>query len=153
MLLLEPRKLGNELRSSAYRFADEVADRGRDVADRGRAAYYRMTSSRPDRVDELRTVAAFTVGALALIGVGYLVRRVVRSRVRSSDRAHSSSNGSDRSGRSSRRSAPERREEPTHELLARLDSPEAIERHNELVRQMHENARPSSERAAERSTR
>jgi hypothetical protein len=151
MFVLEPRKLGNDLRSSAFRFADEVADRGRDVADRGRAAYYRLTSNRPDPIEEVRAIAAFTVGAVALIGVGYLVTRLVRRRLSSSNRAHSR-NGSNRHGRSGRGSSLERREEPTHELLARLDSPEAIERHNEQVRQTHENARSSSERVTEHST-
>ena len=140
------------LRHSAYRirrnalsFADEVADRGRDVADRvadrGRRAYNRLTSNRPDPLDELRAVAAFAVGAAALIGVGYLITRVVRRR-----RAQSTLSPQRRPMGASEGG---RLEEPTHPLLSRLDTPEAIERHNERVRQMHENAGPPRERESD----
>lgn len=136
MLLLEPTRLGNEIRRNAISFADQVADRGRDVADRGRSAYNRaynrITSNRSDPMDEIRAVATFAVGAAALIGVGYLITRVVRSRrAKSTLRPQRRPSGNREVGK---------REEPTHELLSRLDSPEAIQRHNELVRQMHENA-------------
>jgi hypothetical protein len=150
MLLLEPSVLGNDIRRNALRFADHVADRGRDAAEMGRSAYHRLTSNRRDPIDELRSVAAFAVGTAALVGVGYLITRLVRSRrALRDDSARRGGRGYDRGGRSVGAGAPAKRDEPTHELLARLDSPEAIQRHNELVRQMHENARPSRERAAE----
>jgi hypothetical protein len=150
MLLLEPSVLGNDIRRNALRFADHVADRGRDAAEMGRSAYHRLTSNRRDPMDELRSVAAFAVGAAALVGVGYLVTRLVRSRREQRDGStRRGGRVSDRNRSSIGAGAPGMREEPTHELLARLDSPEAIQRHNELVRQMHENARPSRDRAAE----
>lgn len=151
MFLQESSRIANDLRRNALRFADEVSDRGRDVADRGRTAFNRITSNRPDPLDELRTVASFAVGAAALFGVGYLITRVVASRrEQSRDRARIDQRGHRSSGSGS---TYNKKEEPLHELLARLDSPEAIERHNDLVRQMHENARPSSrERATELAT-
>ena len=151
MLLLEPTTLGNDLRRSALRLVEEVADRGRDVADRGRNAFYRVTSRRPDPIDELRVVATFAVGAAAVIGAAYLISRVIRSRREANGRAGRSDRGYGRDRRSGRADDAGGREEPTRELLARLDSPEAIEEHNERVRQKYEEERPSSGRAPERA--
>lgn len=149
MLVLEPRRLGNDLRRSTLRFADQVADRGHELADKGRAAFHRVTSSRPDPLDEVRAIAAFTVGAVTLIGVGYWISRIVRSRhAKANHRNRQPRHAGDRGDRNSGGEAPGKREEATHELLARLDSPEAIQRHNELMRQLHENAKASDGRAS-----
>jgi len=150
MFRFEPSILGDDLRRNAMRFADQVVDRGRDAADRGRSAYNRLTSSRRDPLDEVRAVAAFAVGAAALVGVGFLITRLVKAR-KAQRRSSGSATRHDGRGHDRRAGASDVRDEPVHQLLARMDTPEAIRRHNEQVRQMHESNTPSRERETEQA--
>jgi len=125
-------------------------ERGRDVAVRGRKAFDRFRSNRSDPLDEIRAVASVAVGVVTLIGVGYLISRIIKSRRTSaSNGTRQSAQNKDRAERALESSSG-RGEESTHDLLTRLDTPEAIQRHNELVRQMHANADASAPRAADR---
>jgi hypothetical protein len=143
----ELREVGHDLYRNAMRIAEQVSDqvvsRGRNALDRGSSALQRIRESGPPPVDEVRAIVKFGVGAVALVGVGYLIRRVALDRLAQRERRRSQ----DRSrGRRSRG-----RVEPTYELLARLDSPDAIQRHNDEVLRQHEIARPARERVQDAS--
>jgi hypothetical protein len=126
----ELSKLGHDLYQNAARFADQVSDQvmsgGRSAVDRGYYAYQRLRANDAARLSDVRTLVQLGVGAAALIGVGYLVRRIARDRLAQRNRRRAIGRPGAQHG------------EPTYELLARLDSREAIQRHNEAVRREHE---------------
>lgn len=149
MHLLDSRRRASDIQDSAMRFADEFMERGRTVAVRGRKAFNQLRSNRSDPLDEIKLVASFAVGAVTLIGVGYLVSRIVKSRRASASGGTRQTRHSNPRADRALDSSSSRRDESTHELLARLDTPEAIQRHNDLVRQMHANADAPAPRAGE----